>query len=186
MNTSQTPLFWGLSLSLSIHGLLLLTPLVPAKSEHQNPAQKILNATIVERSSVQESRQEAIKSTQPTKRKYPSEKNRSPEHEPTAPSPRHSETVYYTPDQVTQTAEIVQQPEFPAAQLEGVQRGEIRLKILINEFGVADRVEVEAMTPRSVYGEEVASRFMDAQYKAATINSKHVKSWLIIEISYGE
>lgn len=186
MNTSQTALFRGLFFSLSIHGLLLLTPLMPRQSEHQNQAKEVLFATIAQQIPTKKRGSELIKSAQSIKKERPSPKNRLPEREPPPFTPSHPESVYYAPDQVTQTAEIVQHPELPAPRLEGSQRGEIRLKVLINEFGVADLVEVEAMTSPSGYGEEVASKYRNTRYQAATISSKRVKSWLIVEIRYGE
>lgn len=160
-------------------------PLEFKESKQQESIRKVLSATI-RAGSAQTAGEKHLHTEAATKyKKLPKD------HKPYAQNLasivlNRRDSHYYAPDQVERTAEVQQLPDLPVLPQDAKQQGHLQLKILINESGLADRIEIEEITPPSAYGEEIAATYMGAKYQAATINSKPVKSWLRIDISYGE
>lgn len=185
MDARQLSLFSGLMLSLAMHGLVLLAPLPPFEGKPQDSIHGALRATI-RSGSTQTAGVMSTRAERSIKNLTPPRNQRLLEQTSAATILSRRDPLYYTPDQVELTAEIQQLPELPFFTNEEKQQGRVRLRIFVNESGAADRVEIEEMTPSTAYGDAIAATFMGNRYKAATLNSKRVKSWLQIEISYGE
>lgn len=96
---------------------------------------------------------------------------------------RNSESLYRTNgfDQPPRLLSVVN-PEYPEGV--GQREGALRLRVLINESGVVDDVEIVASMPKGVFDEAGIKAFREAKFSPGTIFGVPVKSSLLVEVFF--
>lgn len=73
-------------------------------------------------------------------------------------------------------------PEFPGKA--AVRSGRVRLRILIDERGMPDKVTVLKAEPPEVFDESALTAFGNARYSPGILNGQPVRSELLLEVDY--
>ena len=81
-------------------------------------------------------------------------------------------------------AYVLDVEELPLPENTKIPGGAIYLKILINESGSVDKIEILTSTLPEGYAAKVVSTFNKAIFSPALIAGLPVKSWRIIEIGF--
>lgn len=101
---------------------------------------------------------------------------------PTSLQQAAEETRYIPPDEVDDMAVAIDVPELPLPDNEYALFGRLQIKVLINESGKADHIEVLESTFPEHYVASLLNAFYQANYSPARLTGKPIKSWRNIEI----
>ena len=99
--------------------------------------------------------------------------------EPIAP-----DVAYFAPEDVENMADVVDINELPLPENAKTPGGALCLKVLINESGSADKIDIMASTLPHEYAETLIDSFYRAKFSPALIAGLPVRSWRIIEIRF--
>lgn len=101
------------------------------------------------------------------------------------PAQQQAPSPVYAPEEVSKTAELIWMPDLPPPKPDSLAKGNIRLRVFIDEKGKAVSTALEN-SESSGYVQTVADSFLKAIYKPAILDDRPVSSWLILDFSYGE
>ena len=104
---------------------------------------------------------------------------------PTSPSTAMlPEESYIAPEDVEKMAFVVDVEELPLPKNELTPGGALYLKVLINETGSADKIDILTSTLPEDYAATLIGSFYQAKFSPAQMAGLPVKSWRIIEIRF--
>lgn len=102
--------------------------------------------------------------------------------------PNPEETVeefpYAPPDSIEQMASIIDPPDLPLPSESFNAAGFMRIKIYVNEEGLADNIELLESNFADDYVSTVVRLFKLAKFSPGVSGGKAIKSWRIVEIDY--
>ncbi|MBT9523218.1 MAG: hypothetical protein IV101_20260 [Dechloromonas sp.] len=94
------------------------------------------------------------------------------------------EETYLAPEDVEKMAFVVDVEELPLPKNELTPGGALYLKVLINELGSADQIDILTSTLPEEYAATLVNSFYQAKFSPAVLAGLAVKSWRIIEIRF--
>ena len=94
------------------------------------------------------------------------------------------EEGYIAPEDVEKMAFVVDVEELPLPKNELTPGGALYLKVLINETGSADKIDILTSTLPEDYAATLIGSFYQAKFSPAQMAGLPVKSWRIIEIRF--
>ncbi|AXS79414.1 hypothetical protein HYN24_04865 [Dechloromonas sp. HYN0024] len=100
------------------------------------------------------------------------------------PVPNAPDETYLAPEHVEKLAYVIDVEELPLPATTNIPGGAVYLKVLINESGRADKVDVLTSTLPEPYAATLVSAFSQARFSPALVAGLPVKSWRIIEIRF--
>lgn len=122
------------------------------------------------------------RSVQMTKGSPQAENQGTPLLAPTSLQQAAEETRYIPPDEADEMAVAIDVPELPLPDSEYALSGSLQIKILINESGKADHIEVLDSSFPERYVASLLNAFYQASYSPARLTGKPIRSWRNIEI----
>jgi hypothetical protein len=103
----------------------------------------------------------------------------------TPPSEETTEAFpYASPDSIEQMASVIAPPDLPLPADPDSPAGFMRIKVFVNEDGLADSVELLESNFAEDYASKLAGLFKLAKFNPGVSGGKAVKSWRIVEIDY--
>jgi hypothetical protein len=102
------------------------------------------------------------------------------------PAAEIHEDDYADPDTVDQKAFAIDVPELPLPNDSGTTPGVLSIKVFVNASGQPDGIKLLEATLPEDYVATLAGIFQRAKFSPALQDKKAVKSWRILEISYGD
>ncbi|TXT30918.1 MAG: hypothetical protein FD131_1405 [Rhodocyclaceae bacterium] len=97
-----------------------------------------------------------------------------------------SEETYLAPNDVEKMAFVVDVEELPLPKNELTPGGALYLKVLINESGTADKIDILTSTLPEEYAATLVGSFYQAKFSPAQMAGLPVKSWRVIEIRFDQ
>lgn len=94
--------------------------------------------------------------------------------------------LYADPKDVDQVAFALDVPVLPLPTDERISSGMLRAKVLIDQNGKPDGIEVLETTFPEDYVSSLVRTFSQGVFRPAMLSGKPVKSWRLIDISFGD
>jgi hypothetical protein len=105
---------------------------------------------------------------------------------PALPTKKDGQSDYLAPDVVDRMAFAIDVPELPIPEDNDVPTGSLKIRILIDELGKANSIQVLETSLPEYYVSILANHFYHAAFSPALLDGSAVKSWRIVEITYDE
>lgn len=99
-------------------------------------------------------------------------------------TPTATEETYFSPEDVEKMAHVVEVEDLPLPENKKTPGGALYLKVLINELGNADKVDILTSTLPDEYVTTLIGSFYQARFSPALLAGVPVKSWRVIEIRF--
>lgn len=114
----------------------------------------------------------------------PPEFSSAPVTRPTQADP--PEELYAAPNDVDEMAFALEIPELPLPADDRISSGMLRIRILINQNGKPDGIEVLETSFPDEYVASLVEAFRKGAFRPAILDGKPVNSWRIIDATFGE
>lgn len=127
-----------------------------------------------------------LKSASPITRSFDNaaEKSVAADFVATPPEEIAEEPPYASPDSIEQMASVIDPPDLPLPSDALGTDGFMRIKVFVNEEGLADNVELLESNFAQDYATTLIGLFQSARFSPGVSNGKAIKSWRIVEIDY--
>jgi hypothetical protein len=112
------------------------------------------------------------------------EKLVAPQLDTTLPEATADTDPYAPPDSIEQMASVISPPDLPLPTDPNSPFGFMRIKVFVNEDGLADSVELLESNFAQDYASTLVERFKLARFNPGVSGGKAIKSWRIVEIDY--
>jgi hypothetical protein len=112
------------------------------------------------------------------------EKSVAPQPEAAPPEETVETFPYSPPDSVEEMASVIVVPDLPLPSEPNNSDGHMRIKVFVNENGLADYVELLESNFSDDYAAKLVELFQLARFNPGVSGGKAIKSWRIIEIDY--
>ena len=112
------------------------------------------------------------------------EKSVALQQEVAPPEETVEDVPYSPPDSVEEMASVIVVPDLPLPSEPNNSAGRMRIKVFVNENGLADYVELLESNFSDDYAAKLVELFQLARFNPGVSGGKAIKSWRIIEIDY--
>ena len=178
---------YGLAVSVLIHaslGLWFAQPTLSTVTESSTQSQR-LEIRLLKNIQARAHHKPVLVHTHETEQLTISASPATPVDRPSRlPEPTTSDDRYFAPEEVENMAHVVNVEELPLPENSQTPGGAVYLKVMINESGSADKIDIVTSTLPEEYAKTLVSSFYQAKFSPALIAGQPARSWRIIEIRF--